>query len=342
MDAQTRATDTAPQWATELYQLVQTQSQRLEFLEQQLRERRNGITPTSEGTTSSIQAREELVQGPTAVRTTTKNKLPELPEFSGKRVEFRPWLMQVKAKLAVDKSEETESVRFWYVHSRLRGDALSQTSSWVDYAESTQTMTVDGLITQLRVAYDDNETAERASRKLNQMRQGSKSFSNFLAEFDRTLLDAGGLQWADQAKKAFLSNCLSYDLQNAIVATPIPSTYREYCTLLHTVSTNLEILQRKKGRNTAPEAPHTAEPAIQGETMDWEPATTVMAAARTQRAQWVSQETLEQRRRLGQCFRCGGKDYSVRRCVYLPAVRPQHKTKVIAATSEEQIETGKE
>ena len=74
------------------------------------------------------------------------------------------------------------------------------------------------------------------------MRQGSKSFSAFLAEFDRTLLDAGGISWEDQAKKTFLSNGLSYELQNAIVASPIPKTYKEYCTLLHTVSTNLEAL----------------------------------------------------------------------------------------------------
>ena len=86
-------------------------------------------------------------------------------------------------------------------------------------------MTVDGLVGQLRAAYDDNDTAERASRKLSQMRQGPKSFGTFLAEFDRTLLDAGGLGWADQVKKTFLSNYLLYNLQNTIMATPILSTY---------------------------------------------------------------------------------------------------------------------
>src|ERR1700742_4707824 len=126
-------------------------------------------------------------------------------------------------------------------------------------------MTVEGLFGQLRAAYDDNDAAERASRKLNIMRQGTKSFSAFLAEFDRTLLDAGGIGWADQVKKTFLSNCLSYELQNAIVASPIPRTYREYCTLLHTVSTNLENLQRKKNRErnqtTGPTGVHTDTPA---------------------------------------------------------------------------------
>ena len=59
---------------------------------------------------------------------------------------------------------------------------------------STDKMTIEGLFGQLRAAYDDNDAVERASRKLNIMRQGSKSFSAFLAEFNRTLLDAGGIR----------------------------------------------------------------------------------------------------------------------------------------------------
>ena len=150
-------------------------------------------------------------------------------------------------------------------------------------------MITEGLVSQLRAAYDDNDAVERASRKLNQLRQGSKSFSTFLAEFDRTLLDAGGISWTDQVKKTFLSNCLSYDLQNAIVATPIPKTYQEYCTLLHTVSTNLEALQRKKKGSTTGVA-NAAETQPVDSAMDWEPTAITAAAIRTQHARWVSQE----------------------------------------------------
>jgi Retrotransposon gag protein len=320
--------------------MMQQQNQRMETLEQQLREQRSGGTSTPE-VTPAVTITEDAVREPLAVRT-KKNKLPELSEFSGKRAEFRPWLTQAKAKLAVDKLEETEIVRFWYVHSRLRGDALSQTSSWVDSVESTEHMTVDGLVSQLRAAYDDNDTAERASRKLSQMRQGPKSFGTFLAEFDRTLLDAGGLGWADQVKKTFLSNCLSYDLQNAIVATPIPSTYREYCRLLHTVSTNLEALQRKKNKIVDTGMSYAAEPLPTGDIMDWEPATTVAAAARTQRARWVPQDVLDQRRKMGQCLRCGVKDHFVRQCALLPAARPRQEEKVLVAASEEHNKPGKE
>ena len=354
MDMQAAATaPTAPEWAAELYQLIQTQneqmqiqSRRMETLEQQLREQhRSGGTPTPETTTTATVTTQDIIQEPLAVR--KKNKLPELPEFNGKRAEFRPWLTQVKAKLAVDKTEETETVRFWYVHSRLRGDALSQTSSWVDSVESTHQMTIEGLISQLRAAYDDNDAAERASRKLNQMRQGFKPFCTFLAEFDRTLLDAGGMGWADQVKKTFLSNCLSYDLHSAIVATPIPSTYRGYCTLLNTVSTNLEALQRKKGKDKdlTPGMSGRAEAKPAEDIMEWEPVTTATAAVRARRAQWVSQEILDKRKEVGRCLRCGGKGHFVRQCTLLPAARPRQEKKMLVssvAVDETDSESGKE
>ena len=99
-----------PTWAAEMYRMMQQQNQRMEALEQQLREQRSGSSSTPE-VTPTVTTTDDTVREPMAVRV-KKNKLPELSEFSGKRAEFRPWLTQTKAKLAVDKLEETEIVRF--------------------------------------------------------------------------------------------------------------------------------------------------------------------------------------------------------------------------------------
>ena len=97
-----------PEWATQLFQMIQTQNQRMEGLEQRLQAQSiGGSAPTPETTGTPM---EESVREPMAVR--QKKKLPELPEFTGKRTEFRPWLTQAKAKLSVDKGTETEVVRF--------------------------------------------------------------------------------------------------------------------------------------------------------------------------------------------------------------------------------------
>jgi hypothetical protein len=55
-----------------------------------------------------------------------KPKLPNAPMFGGKRSDFRPWLQQISAKMNVDLSDESASVQFWYIHSRLEGLALNQ------------------------------------------------------------------------------------------------------------------------------------------------------------------------------------------------------------------------
>jgi len=240
-NGQTTMGSSPPRWAAELFQMLQVQNERMTSLETQLGQQneRNRRTPER-----SISPTIDTTRDIHPVR--QKAKLPELAEFNGKRLEFRPWLTQANAKLNVDKSGETEAVRFWYLHSRLRGSALSQISPWVDSVQSTPEMTTKGLISQLEAAYEDVDAAERASRKLSQLKQGGRPFGTFLAEFNRTLLEAKGLNWDNSVKKTFLSNCLSYELRNALVATTIPSSYREYCTLLHTVSTNLEGLRQRK------------------------------------------------------------------------------------------------
>lgn len=341
-------TEAPPQWAAQLFQMIQTQNeqmvvqnQRMIELEQRLQQQNSSRGPTtpSRATTPPVIAA-EVRTGTEPVR--RKDKLPELSEFNGTRAVFRPWLTQARAKLEVDRAGESEAVRFWYLQSRLRGNALSQLSSWVDSVQSTPLMTVEGLISQLKAAYDDTETAERASRKLSTMKQGARTFSTFLADFDRTILDAGGLDWVDQVKKTFLTNCISYELQNAIVATPTPASYREFCTLLHSVSANLEALHRRKPRASEPTYGVKTSPSEE-DTMDWEPqgASQASVVRPRQRATWVSQATLDQRRERGQCLRCGQQGHFVQNCSLGPAKRPQGQRVVVgtASTTTEAIES---
>jgi hypothetical protein len=181
-------------------------------------------------------------------------------------------LTQMQAKLSVNKSDITEAVRFWYMHSRLRGDALLQINSWVNIMMATGATSVESLIAQLRVTYEDNESAERAARKLNVIRQNSKPFNAFLAEFDRTILETENLNWSDQAKKTFLSNCISTELQVTLIATLTPTRYRDYCSLLHTMDTNLETVREKKQKDKDRRA--ITSPAVKTviaeNVIDWE------------------------------------------------------------------------
>ena len=366
MEADNQATpqNETPAWVQEVIQKMQQvverqdaqlqqQSTKIQDLEQQLRQqqaRTEGLAPPLGSKAQMLTPNTDRSSSPSPLPTqhpighevVRREQLPKPPEFAGKRSEFRSWLTQMYAKLTTDKSHELESVRFWYMHSRLRGDALTQVEPWVNAVHQNGQYSVDGLVEQLRAAYDDAQTAERASRKLNVMRQGNKSFAAFLAEFDRTILEAGGLAWADQVKKTFLNNCLSTELKTALVPIAAPIVYRDYCSLLHTVSNNLEALQKDTKRRTTPQfaAPEIA-PAP--DAMDWVPTPIQVAAARTKRAQWVERDVIQKRREGERCLRCGEKGHFVSGCTLLPAVPPRDvrtrpkKVEVKAVSLEEDL-----
>jgi hypothetical protein len=342
-DNQTTPQNETPAWVQEVIQKMQQvvgrqdaqlqqQSMKIQDLEQQLRQqqaRTEGLappldgrapvtTPITDGSRSPSPLPTHQPIGHEAVR---REQLPKPPEFAGKRSEFRSWLTQIYAKLTTDKAHESESVRFWYIHSRLRGDALTQVEPWVNAVHQNNQHSVDGLVEQLRAAYDDAQAAERASGKLTVMRQEDKPFAVFLAEFDRTILEAGGLTWADQVKKTFLNNCLSKELKTALVPVTAPTVYRDYCSLLHTISSKLEALQDNKPRTTPQFTTPETVPAP--DVMDWAPTPIQVATARTKRAQWVERDVIQKRREEERCLRCGEEGHFVSSCSLLPAVPPK-------------------
>ncbi len=87
-------------------------------------------------------------------QTQQRKRLPDPSPYEGKRSEFRPWLAQIWAKLLIDFGNDPGDVRFWYVHSRLRGAALGQVTLWVAALVERETPldkeALDGLPNQLR------------------------------------------------------------------------------------------------------------------------------------------------------------------------------------------------
>jgi hypothetical protein len=264
-----------------------------------------------------------------------------------KRSDFLPWLTQVKAKLIVDMNTDPDLTQFWYIHGRLEGRAAQQVQPWIstlllNNTLQSQTNLVGQIIDRLKTAYDNPEARADASNKLHSLRQGTKLFSTFHAEFDRTLLEAGGLDWSDDVKKTFLSNGISFALANALVATPVPASYDDYVALLTTTSQNIERAKLRQHGASTRGYQHQQTRAPKGDSMDWEPtAATRLAATQKQdlrtdqrpQAKWVSAKEISRRRQNRLCFRCGKGGHMIQECLCSPAVKPDHRTTVASTSS---------
>ncbi len=247
--------------------------------------------------------------------------------FEGKRVEFRPWLQQIVAKLNVNMSNNNASVQFWYLHSWLEELTLSQVTPWIAACiksnEVLNHTTIEKLINQLQHVYNNSESRERATCTLKALKQKEKPFTRHLTTFEQTLLKAEGLKWDDAVKKTFLSNSLDVMLTWALVATSISALYDEYITLLQWVSYNLDSIQKAVTQECHMTTAITTQQS-HTDNMNWEPIRhTIVTATETEerhRAQWVSEKKVTERHTKQLCIHCRDNGHFIKNCKLLPAV----------------------
>lgn len=321
-NGQSSQVEEAPAWAREIMLRLQAVELRTrEVADRTARATPLGSEPSYERDSSSgpraLDTQEQSERILDLLRTKQrKRRLPDPERFEGRRTDFKAWTAQMWAKLSVDMGEEPDSVRFWYTHSRLGGSALNQITPWVAALVKTQPEpdknALQGLMNQLSNAYDDPEDAERAIRKLNSLHQDKRPFGKYLATFERTLLEAGGLAWDDVVKKSMLAKGLSVDIQKALVATPVPASYEAYCSLLHIVSHNLESLRTKEETERLPRTLGEQVSTENLTTMDWEP-TSARVASTKARTKSKSKERKTSKFR-GQCYRCRQDGHMARDC----------------------------
>ena len=133
-----------------------------------------------------------------------------------------------------------------------------------------------------------------------------------------------------------LAKGLLTEIQKALVATPVPASYNDYCSLLHTVSYNLKSLRTKERTEWTSRTPERSTP-VEDSTMDWEPtnARTASTKART-KSKDRGKKTLKFR---GQCYKCRQDGHMARDCPEDSTDEPLKKSKAAPATRTKKIKT---
>ena len=251
-----------------------------------------------------------------------KARLPHPDKFDGtNKAAFPQFEGSLRAKLSIDSEViGGEHEKVWYAFGRLSGDAAVRIYPWLSYAEKTGQFTVENIFAQMTIAFRDPHYQQKALDALNRLKQGKRSLTDFMNDFNKLLLEAEGWGWEDSIKKGYLKAALSFRLRRAMVGVIESSLYDEYCTQLRTVNDQLEQLgevenfQQRWNKNTDDVMSRINRTAPQ-EAMDWQPTSAVSAAVtRTNEPRWASDDEIARRRREGLCLRCGRKGHRVRNC----------------------------
>jgi Retrotransposon gag protein len=278
-------------------------------------------------------------QETTATNTTRKPKHTTThPErFTGEDESLYPIFRGLlEAKLRTDaQAIGGEYEQVWYAFGRLADTASKRIFPWVQHMQNGPDFTVDCLLTQMDLAFLDQQKQSKAVAKINTIKQRNRSFREFLQEFDQTLMEANGWGWQEEVKKGLLKAALAGEVRRELVGRDEPATYSAYVAQIRKITDDLNEWkdeQKSKARFQKPQFTAQQQSQHTDEKMDWEPTRTApVATARTSQAQqgqskprakWVSQQEMTRRKESGECLRCGSNEHFIGQCHLGAARRP--------------------
>ena len=240
----------------------------------------------------------------------------------------------------------SENLRVNWAFEQLEGDAGKRLHPWIEvWRGNTSHYTIAGFVKAMDDAFLDPHAQRNALNWINDNKQGSRAFREYLAEFEENLLKAGGI-FDDNVRKGFLRSGISLKMKRELVGKQEPATYTEFVNHLRLIADDLDDFEKKRSRwgqrRETPGQEATSAPA--NDAMDWQPtaAARVQAAAtkrvqanasgaKKTRARWVSTKEIQRRRDNRLCIRCESDNHFLRACEQLPAQRPE--TSVRTATA---------
>lgn len=126
--------------------------------------------------------------------------------------------------------------QLWYAFGRLTGKAQTKVYPWMRIHGNMHTVTtriLEAFFAHLNVLFEDHQLVEKANLELNRIRQRRAPFQDFISEFERLLLLAGGQSWADDVKISRLKTAINQEMRRAIVGNKMPNQYKAFYKRLH-------------------------------------------------------------------------------------------------------------
>lgn len=216
-------------------------------------------------------------------------RLPDPPLFSGKKKDLAFFLTKLRMKLRGNADRfPDEASRLIYAHSRLDSDPATLINPLMD----SHITTVDHLIAFLESTYGDPNKELTAWSRLDNLKQGKKSFLSHFANFRQIIADAN-LNEAAQISQ--LRRSLSDNIREKMAGVEIPNSLEAYANLIQRYDNDLRYLPSTRTGNTnrAPRYPVEMELDASGTS------------------KYAPKNSAERQKRIkeGRCFKCGEKGH---------------------------------
>ena len=173
---------------------------------------------------------------------------PDPEKFDGTRDKLRPFLVQLRLKLAINEDHfPTEEKKVIYALSRLTGIAIEQVLPMMT-EDSLGFDSIPSLIRYLEASFADPDRQKTAQHNLHTLRQKNRDFTEFIAEFNRYAPDTG---FDEIAKISCLEIAICDELRKLMINHDTPKILLEYISLLQSLWKKWQIYQNSQSRRSS-------------------------------------------------------------------------------------------
>jgi len=251
----------------------------------------------------------------------TGQKFPDSPDFSGSdRTQLRGWIAQLRMVIRHKPgSFPDEQSKMRYAFNCLRGVALGQILPHVREDGTIGLEDLPAFKQLLEAAFGDPDRVATAERKMREIKQKNREFSQYYAEFQ---VIAADLDWNPSALRNALRMGLSEEMKDSFTYSDMPEELPAVVTVCQKRDNQIrqrraEKAARNKGSGIGfassrpPPAPQTPEIAPPGTVAGYTgPAPMDLSAGRRR----ISAEERAKRFADGRCLYCGGCNHRAAEC----------------------------
>jgi hypothetical protein len=149
-----------------------------------------------------------------------QQSIPDPPCFDGTRARLRPFLAQLRMKVAGDGHRFTDALnQIRYAAGLLEGLVLDQILPLIKDDNSISLPDLKDFCQLLENAFGDPDRRATAERQLERLRQANREYILYYADFQLLIAD---VEWNDGAKRHSLMRGLSTELKDFLVTVDIP------------------------------------------------------------------------------------------------------------------------